>query len=257
MSLYSYNDFIARVASGYSATQPVWGEINTATTATFLANNLMSYQKVGLTKTFPALPSGVTSYIVTSFNLSSSTAGIVFMFAKLINLGSLDIAGPTFNDGNQMPTVTELGVSTQLASPVLVECTTTLGGTAGSLQITYVDQDGNTAESNTAQAMTNSTVARSVAWAILNTGDWGVRDITNATRTGGAAPTGVVKFWGIIPYCIGSTGNTTVGATPTEDFLTSGQNLMNHAPSDELGVFMFSTTSTKGVFGNIFVVGDN
>ena len=257
MPLKSYDEFIKRISDGYWMQQPIWGEIATTTTGTFLANNQFSIQKIGFTKNLPTLPSGVTNYICTRMFIACSVFDVGFLFAKIIDFGNLNIAGPTFTNGVAMPTVTELGASNQIASAVLVEVTTALNATPGSLQITYVDQDGNTAEANTAQAMTASSVKNSVGWAILNGTDWGVRDITGATRTGGTSPTGVVQFWGLIPLAFMGTGQTSAGITPVENLLTSGFNPVRLGGGDVLAGFCTSSTSVRGLFGSLYFVGDN
>jgi hypothetical protein len=64
-----------------------------------------------------------------------------------------------------------------------LEVTTGLGTTAHNATITYVDQDGNTAEAGSAQAVTVSSVANRIPLAqwfyALNSADSGLRNVTN------------------------------------------------------------------------------
>src|SRR5262249_15156278 len=124
MSITAYNDLLQRLGAGYWLQQPFWDEITTATGA---LGGALNVQKLGLTKTLPSLPSGVTAYMATSVCASVTGANQGgLLIAKLINLGSLNIATPTFTDGSAFPTVTELGASNSTWGPVFVEVTTAL-----------------------------------------------------------------------------------------------------------------------------------
>jgi hypothetical protein len=80
--------------------------------------------------------------------------------------------------------------------------TTALGGTVGNYQLTYVDQDGNTAETNTTQALVSASIARRFPFATsvgngwfipINAGDLGPRKITAVTQSVGTG-TGVIQL---------------------------------------------------------------
>jgi hypothetical protein len=81
------------------------------------------------------------------------------------------------------------------------EVTTGLSATAHNLTMTYVDQDGNTAEAGPTYAAPTSAVAgRSPtvtgSWFIeLNTGDTGVRYLTQIAQSTITSVTGVSNFW--------------------------------------------------------------
>lgn len=257
MGLQTYNDFVCRQVAGYNSNEPIFGEQTTATTTLFTTpNNLFTTQRCGTIKTFPSLPSGVTSFIPTSLSVASSTSNCNLIAGKLVDLGSLNIATPTFTDGDQMPTVTELGSSVQVASAILVEVTTALNATPGSITVTYKDQDNNSAETTTSHTLGASAVVGSVGLIQLNAGDWGAIDITTATRTGGTTPSGILRFWGIIPLCVNPLSPNTANFVIPEDFISTGTNPLKLANGDILGVFITDGTA-KSVFGFMNVIGDN
>ena len=259
MALQAYDDFVARVANGYWMSQPIWDEIQTATTA-LLAAPTTNCQRCGYTRNMPSpLPSGVTAYIPTKIAVHWAGADILrgLLVAKMISLGSLNIATPTFTDGSAMPTVTELGVSRSLSSAILAEVTTVLNATPGSLTVTYVDQDGNTAETTTADALTASAAVRSCAFVKLNSPDWGARDITAASRTGGTTPTGAIQFWGLIPIMFVSCNSAQAPNYAHENLLLQHFNPARLGAGDRVGCFVMGATATKCVQGDIFIVGDN
>ena len=256
MPLKIYDDYITRVGTGHWLQQPIYDEVNANTTALF-ATNLKNWQKMGFTKVLPSpLPSGVTAYLVTRLFVTSTNIDVSMLFGKLVDMGSLDISSNVFTDGSAMPTVTALGSSRVLASPIFVEVTTGLNATPGSLSVTYIDQDGNTAEATTAQAMGASSVAKSAGVAILNSTDWGARDVTTAARTAGTTPTGVVKFWGVIPLGLFIMTPQVDGISFVVDLTNNKCNQFRFGAGDTLGGFVLGTIA-KSVLGSIYIVGDN
>jgi hypothetical protein len=255
MALTTYDQFIDRIADGYGGVELFDGEVPTATTATLLSG-LNGGQNVAGMRTLPTLPSGVTAYIPTAVSISATTL-TSYLVAKVISLGSIDISGAsgTFTDGSSMPTITELGTSRTTCSAVIAEVTTALNATPGSLSITYVDQDGNSAEATTAQTLTASAAAGTTGYVILNAGDIGVQDITTAVRSAGTTPTGVIKFWGVVPIVSISTGN--VDIPEKANLLTQFFNPIRLGAGDVIRVFPVLTATTKRVFGMINFIGED
>jgi len=254
MPIRAYNVLISQIGAGYWLQQPLWGEV--ANTPIIMGGNNLQIVRLGETKALPnPLPTDVTAYLVTRISAAQSSAGSLLL-GKLINLGSLDISGAsgTFTDGSAMPTITELGTSNITASAVFVEVTTALSGAPGSFTITYVDQDGNAAETTTAQALGASAPVRSGGWVVLNSPDWGARDITAAARSGGTTPTGTIKFWGMIPLTI--LPGTTSNVVWSENLLTGTFSLPRLGAGDMIGGFVFNN-NTQAIVGDVFVVGDN
>lgn len=253
MGLSTFDGYLARMAAGYRNRLPVWAEwqttMNGPITATLASGCLPIH-------TLPSLPSGVTNFIPTEFEIHNNF-GITFTLAKLINLGSLDISGPTFTDGNAMPTLTELGVSRQINGALLAVTEVALNASPGSFTVTYVDQDGNTAETITSTAMTLSSPIRSAEFIELNAGDVAVKDVTNATRTGGTTPTGTIRFYGVIPLgtaCIPAA----VGWAKADLMLDQicPYRLLN---GDQLGIILTSRPGSlnSAIVGGISFVGNN
>ena len=251
----SFNDIVNRVGGKFFASETIYNDIPVATTTP--SSNLQSCQRVGYTKALPALDTGVSGYFVSEARLLFSASNGTYMVAKLINLGSLDISGAsgTFTDGSAMPTVTELGVSRQIYSGVLIEVTTTLNATPGAFTITYVDQDGNGAETTTSRNLGASAAAYSVGFAILNDNDIGVQDITAAARSAGTTPTGVIQFWGVIPIQMGV--QMSLGTVTGEGCFAPGFNMPKLGATDQIGVFGWNVTNARGIVGDIYYIGDS
>lgn len=253
MPLLSYNDYLARRGNGYWAQRNVRVEQTAATTATALTGQQITLNRIGLVQTMESLPTGVTSYKLTGGSLLTSTASS-FILAECVNLGSLDISTNVFTDGSTMPTKTEGNTSRTIDGMVFMEVTTALNATPGTITITYVDQNGNAAETTASQTLTASAAVGTVAMFPLNTPDTGVRDITAALRSAGTTPTGVVRFWGIIPIHIFS--NQSIVTSETFNDLTGTPAPVTLSASSALHLFSTVTTA-KGVLSSLFFMGDS
>lgn len=259
MSIQTYDELIARVGSGHAAAWPYYhdGQVTTGV----LGGNNTSLLRIGSVPALPTLPSGVTAYIPTCITgaIAIISSGRTYLFCEVIDMGSLNISTNVFTDGAAFPTRTELGASNATWGPVFVEFETALGGTPGNLTVTYVDQDGNTAETTTAQTMsaTNPNIG-TTGFIVFNSPDIGARDITGAARTGGTAPTGTLRFWGILPICFIPVVST--GTIPPYSFHTQGFNWVSLGAGAQIRIFSFTGTTSHGgvsVIGKIDIVGDN
>lgn len=260
MPITTVTELINRISSDYDATYPYCASWSVTRQALFgTATGTVQSVRAGYVQTMPgSLPSGVTSFMPTYVAGEGSAAGTghVLMVTELIKFGEITLATPTFTDGATMGTATELGATIDVASPVIAEVTVALNATPGSLQITYVDQAGNAAEANTAQALTASSPIGSTGVCHLNSGDWGVRDITTATRTGGTTPTGTLDLWGTKPICFmfNSSANT---LSTNADLLTNGL-VRRLGAGAKVGVFLLGTgIAASGYGGMIRFVGDD
>lgn len=255
MALSSHNSFVSRIAAGFVKRQCIYGENQAITSTTLLVGSTFPLHKISVTQAMNgSLPSGVTSFIPTCAQMFCTTTFGPVLVAKLIDLGNLNIATPTFTDGSNMGSDTVAGQTLSRASAVIAEVTTVLNATPGNLGITYVDQDGNTAEATTVTALTTIAVVGTCAWVPLNSPDWGVRDITTATRTGGTTPTGVVQFWGLVP--IGMLYINAETQPGFRDFITTAPNIVKLGINDVIG-FIAGATVVRGEHGSIQLVGDN
>lgn len=116
------------------------------------------------------------------------------------------------NIATQSPSVTGVPTryqdTTSKGNFITVLVTTVLGGTVGNYQLTYMDQDGNTAEAATTQALVSASIVRRFPFAAtvgngwyypLNSPDNGVRKITQITQSA-ATGTGNVDVVLAKPY---------------------------------------------------------
>jgi len=257
----SFNDMVNRIGGNYFINQPIYGEITASTTSNFFGTTSGIGQRVGNTPTLPALPAGVSAYIPLVVDLGNSAGGISsVLLCKAIDLGSFDIGAATtgvFTDGSAMPTATIMNTaSTSYASAVLVEVTTQLAGTQTAITITYTNQDGTGGQTTSAVTPTTGATVRSTGFVNLGGTDWGVRDITAVSRVSSSGPTGVLRFWGIIPISLSFNSQVTSGIA-VENLLTSGVNLVRLGGSDVLRTFLFGDNTAKNVLGNVYILGDS
>lgn len=256
MALSTFDAILARVAAGFWASESCLSEQAAAVTSTlFTGQNMPAHLGVNI-RAFPTpLPTGVTAYIPTRL-LQQTSTNYGFIWARLVNLGNLDLAAPTFTDGSAFPSVTEAGVSRSESGPILAEVTTVLNATPGSITVTYVDQDGNTAEATASHTLTASAAVGTCGFMGLVAGDWSARDITTATRTGGTTPTGVITFWGVRMLCV-SCLPAANGELRQENLLTSAFCPQRLAAGDVLNVIGVGAAGIKTGLFEVFAVGDN
>jgi len=257
MAITLYNQYLSRTSSNFDSQEHFYADIQTTTVN--LGGTVLAIQRAGSMVAMPnPLPTGVTAYIPTMVTGVSSLTTLTFLVGKLINLGSIDISGAsgTFTAGNAMPTKTELGVSRQVWSPLIIEVTTGLNATPGTLTVTYKDQDGNAAEAASAVSLGASAPVFSSGIVPLNTGDIGVTQITNATRGAGTTPTGVVQFWGMSDPIALFPANPALNGPAVANLMTSAFHPVRLGAGDQIGVFIIGSNATKSTFGFISFVGE-
>lgn len=257
----TYDGFISRLLNGYGGTELIDQENNSATTSTLLGTGVAFVsQRTGITRPMPTLPSGVSAFIPLTMNLSSSVQSKTMIFGRGTKLGTFDNSTNSFTDGSAMPSRTVFNTaSTKIASAVIAYVTTVFNATPGSLSITYNDQDNNTAQSTTAVAITANAAVGTAQFVTLGTGDWGVVDITAATRTGGTGPyAGVMEFWGVEPLGMIDVSNFSATQDVHQSFLTAGNFVFQRwAANDQLICWSMSGTAANRTIGDITFVGDS
>jgi len=253
VALKSYNDFIARIGNGYTRMDPFYGEHQSATTLTLFTGQVQPWQRTAWAPAVPgSLPSGVTAFLPVSVGLASSSAGFIGVY-RAFPFGSLDISTNTYTAGSAMPTQTVGGTSTAMFGALLCEASVALNATPGSLTVTYDNQDG-TSHSTSATAMTASAAVTTCGFIPLASGDYGVRNVTGASRTGGTTPTGTIKFWGLLPVA---------NVTPMNGGSCGARNLLTSAPfpprmlAGEQLIILAPATTARAVTGVITYVGDS
>lgn len=225
----------------------------TGGTSNILANGTLTMSMIAAIKALPSpLPNSLTTLYPTVVSLYGTNG--TFLFVKLIRLGSLDIGANVFTadatTAGVMPTMTELGVSRTIHSALFVVVTTTCNASAGSITVTYTDQDGNAAETTTAQVVTVSSVAGSVGQVILNAADLGARSVTAMARSSGTM-TGVIDIYGFIPI----TTFSPIGVV-TESLYANSPILIPMLAGQKLGLLNMTTPTTqKTVIGAVTYVG--
>lgn len=250
---------LSRISNQYDKTAVL--SLDNATTRTTVVNGstqVPTAPRIAYIESVPSsLETGVTAYIPTEFNINLS-ASMPAMLCEMIDMGSLNLGTNTFTDGSAAPTRTFLGTSRSLPMQLWIECTTAANATPGNITFTYVDQDNNTAETSSSQAVTASATKGSGSFATLNSTDWGVLDITAAAQSGGTTPSGVLKFWGIIPITYVSPGATIAGTggSPMTDIFPENGNFTRLGSSAQLGVISLGTTTAISSYGYIRFVGD-
>jgi hypothetical protein len=263
-SVTTFNELFARMSADYIRKEPAYHYTGAATTATPFGAAGSSGQFVANLKPVPTLETGVTAYIPVRYEAVASLVNTGTILGKLVDLGALTLGNgaggaSSFADGNAMPTVTECGVSRQVASCVFGVVETAITATPGTFTITYVDQDGNAAETTAAITPTASSLVGSMGIIQpLNGTDWGVRDITAAARTGGTNPGGVVRFYGILPLTNAYMQLANAGVS--KDFVVTNPNILRLAAGDDLGLFTYggnAPTSARTVVGEVTYVGDS
>jgi hypothetical protein len=257
-NIVSLNTNIEQIGAGFGGMEPIWGIRPATTTAAFLTGGGITGQNGGGSTTLPVV-TGVTNFIPQRVDIGTSGVSGNYLVAKLINLGSLtlgDGAGgaSSWSAGSAMPTVTILGQSTPLASGVIAEVTTVLNAAPGTITVTYVDQDGNAGEATASLTPTNSSVVGSLALLRLNSPDVAVRSISTGARAAGTNPSGVIKFWGLIPISIclnfGATHQT------TDLLLGKGFMINRFQAGDVIGVFNIFSSSARAISGAIHYVAE-
>lgn len=238
----------------YEWREPFYGYAAAARTSLFSgAGAAQLIQRAAYLPNLPgSLETGVTAYIPVKFECFSSTGSPV-LFAELVNFGSLNLATNTFTNNDAMPTRTVLGSSKQMLSPILVEVEVALNATPGSVQLTYVDQDGNTGQLTTSHAMGASSVVGSCAIAVLAAGDTAVADVTAAVQSGGTSPTGTLRFWGVMPLTLSQSAPSTYALNT--NLLAEGQ-CDRLAASAKVGVFHIGSVTAGATIGAVHYVGD-
>lgn len=263
----TFDEFLARIGNGFYRQVPLQSKGTVNSVCISSGPNDSQFTKVGKLEaryTVPSMESGVSAYIPLRV-MYSGASDASLMIGRLTNLGDLDISGAsgTFTDGSAMPTYTELGVaSVSRPSMVIAEVTTVLSALPGTFTITYVDQDGNTAEAGPSNTLVSAAAVGACGYVQLNSADWGVRDITTAARASGTTPTGVLRFWGIEPIAFFESGPANSGSPIVmEDFIMQSLNLFPLAAGSLIGGFYFGSLNTFSAvtsygYGQLFFVGD-
>lgn len=127
-------------------------------------------------------PSGSdTLHVTTVQSVSNVASQTLLLYDRLFH--AANILHTTTGNQAVSGTPTRYTGTASANSFITLEVTSTLGSTAHNATITYVDDQGNTAEAGSAQAVTASSVANRLPFAswfyVLNSPDKGARNATN------------------------------------------------------------------------------
>lgn len=251
-AIVNHNEIIERITTGYSSLEPINGNYPTAR-ASLLTGGLRGYRGFFSPTVPSSLPTGVTAYLPTQVHGASSLLGTGIGYYHMINLGNLDLSTNTFTAGSTMGTTTFGGQTVSRSGILWAEVTTATNATPGNLDVTYVDQDGNTAEAIATAVITGSAVVGDGGFVRLAGPDCAVREVTTASQSAGTSPTGVITFWGLIPI-----GGTVVSGAHGGMVI----DLFNKRPLYRLpanavtGGLVLGSTGAGGLEGSIRFVGD-
>lgn len=254
MPLSTANDIVDRRATGFTDVAPFSLEVPVATTATLYTNALnLSVQNMGVVYEAPnPLPAGVSNISINGGWMTSNTALCSFWFARLINYGSINLATNVFTAGVVAPSRLECNVSRQIATAVFIEAETATGTSNGTLVVDYVDED-NASGSTPSMTLTANVVKQTAQFMELGDANM-VKQITGAVRTGGASPSGTLRFWGIDPIDILPIPNivqpeifNTLTSMPFRTPLDAGEKVY---------VLCIGNSTTKSILGGLALMGE-
>lgn len=252
----TYDGIIKLISDGYYKVEPFYKEFQAATT--LAGDSGFTSRRIDF-PTRPALPGSVTKYrFLNATGVVSTVALGTFLIGIGTNLGSLDISGAsgTFTDGSAMPSITSLGASAKQTGIVFAEVTTVLNSAPGTYSFTYKNQAGTGSRTSATITPSNSAAVGSAGFVSLQTGDWGVQDITAASRSSGTTPSGVIKFWGV--QTIAMFANTPATTALTTNLQTSGFNFPSLAASDQILIIHLNTNQNAMAYsGSIMTVAEH
>lgn len=190
------------------------------------------------------LGGGATKVLLEAFDLYEQT-GLPVMLYEAFLMGTVDTATAAFTDGVQAPTRTAGGLSQQIPLSLWMECATDMVS-ARTVQVTYVDQGGNSGQLSAAHLITTNAVKHSGGFVVLAVPDIGVLDVTAISCSGGATPSGILKFWGVNPVTI----VPTTGAATPSNLLAEGV-VRRIAAGTELRTMVLGGQTAGRSFGQI------
>ena len=121
------------------------------------------------------VPTGY-NFSPSNFQGSSSSSGDLIRVVRVTIMGYYNTATNTFTDGNSL-------TSPRFAAALFLHVDTAIGAGANDvITITYTNSIGTTGRTATATIPKSSPIGTRIE-AVLQTGDYGVRDITNITHT--------------------------------------------------------------------------
>lgn len=219
MALLSFGDYILQSGLGYVQQTHFICQVASGASDIYNGQYLLIQTLIGAT--IDPLPVGITEYRLSNLETRSSS-NTPIMVAKIVPLAQYDFDTSTLTLYSGMPTVTEGNTSRQIYGSLFAYTSYDLtAGTANTMEIEYVDQDGNAAEWSPAVTLRSSLVPLGSSGFIpLNAGDYGVQDVTDMRFTGAGTYTGAIILGGIVPICMLNQTTQSTGAGSQVNFIT-------------------------------------
>jgi hypothetical protein len=195
-----------------------------------------------------------TLHLTTAYAQGSAAPNTLLLYDRLWHGGTVSHTINTAQPVNGSPS-RYLGTDSK-GNFAFLEVTTLLGATAQNLTMTYVDQDGNSAEAATALAMVASSAVTRIPhaswWIPLNAGDTGIRRITqlqfSAANSAGVSNAVVGRALAFLPC-------PTAGAMTIVDGINSAFNLVQVQNNACLALIECKNVATATVYyGQIILV---
>lgn len=253
MALLSFGDYTLQTGLGYINQAHFISQVDSGTSDVYVGQYLLMQTLVGAA--IDPLPVGVTEYRLSNLEARNSSNTPIFV-AKVVPLAEWDFDTSTLTLYSGMPTVTEGDTSRQIWGGLFgYTAYAKTAGTANTIEIEYIDQDGNAAAWSPAVTLKSTPVPLgSSCFFPLNAGDYGVRDVTDVRVTGAGTYTGTLIVGGVVPICMLNQSTQSVGAGSQVNFLTQKPCPVPLA-GGELILFVTFDNTAKTIVGSANLVG--
>lgn len=204
-------DEVIRAASVDGQWRTFYAAAPTTPTAATTASGGIIARRYPRTITVPSVGAGFSGYVTTMFDIITNCQDLITLGGLEYDLGTLTVSGNSFADGSAMPTKTVRGESLQTASQcAFLVATAALTATTPAITITYVNQAGTGSRTATLTLPTNAAI--NTTFYInphLQSGDTGIRDVTNISTSAGSA--GTLKVFGVLTQGVALNCNSNAG----------------------------------------------
>lgn len=205
----SVDDQIAN-SQDYGNWQVVIRDVVAGTSAANTTSGKTSMQRFPTPLTLPTMTSPVTGAYCTRLDMVTAQQTGVLIAGYETTLGSINMNTGTFTGGSAMPTRPLMGGSvTPVAPLVFAVVTAVITATTPTITITYTDQGGTTGQTATLVLPTNPAV--NTCFFVnphLASGDTGIREITNITKSAGTA--GTLTLFGVHTIRVAAQGASVI-----------------------------------------------
>jgi hypothetical protein len=199
---------------------------------------------------------GVTGCIFTKIDMISNVSNTMILAGIEYDLGSINMSTGAFSDGRTMPSKIVNGVSVQTASIIpMLAVTASVTAVAPAITITYKNQGGTGSRTATLTTANNPLLGSAFCIAPhLQSGDTGIQDITNITKSAGSA--GTVHVYGILPLAISGAG-TNQGSYQGFDPMTLSLYPYTVEASEIISFYSIGSVTAAGIDASLVGVADN